>query len=387
MDKFNILPGVLSYEKKLIPSDGYFYGVFWDDISWEQDIDNKNVCTALKIREKTVRGTNSTYKTISRTDAAAGGVGKKSYMEDANIQTVDTCFLGKDQDTLRLSFTLKILPMTGKPSACDNEEFQDRSLTVIKDYIKEDKFKELAKRYAWNIASGRFLWRNRVGAKAVKVTVSYENEDKNGKGFIVFNALGFSLRDFENIEKDQKENFEMLTNKIASVLSSGLNEDDIGKGYVYSHLLLNIDAYALIGRAQEVYPSEEFIGKDKDAQKKEGDKSKVLYSVTGKTYEKQAAMHSQKIGNALRTIDTWYPLPTSKNNGVVEQLSPIPIEVYGSVTHEGIAYRKKDRKAGHDFFNLFKKFINQDNISVEDKYYVIAMLIRGGVFGEKKETE
>jgi len=40
-------------------------------------------------------------------------------------------------------------------------------------------------------------------------------------------------------------------------------------------------------------------------------------------------MHSQKIGNALRTIDTWYE--KSKESG------PIAIEAYGSVTPQGEA--------------------------------------------------
>ena len=63
-------------------------------------------------------------------------------------------------------------------------------------------------------------------------------------------------------------------------------------------LLLEIEAYAKVGNAQEVYPSEELV-----LDKGKGDKSKILYSVND-----TAAMHSQKIGNALRTIDTSYPV-------------------------------------------------------------------------------
>lgn len=63
--------------------------------------------------------------------------------------------------------------------------------------------------------------------------------------------------------------------------------------------MLHIDCYAQVGQAQEVYPSEELI-LDKNNNKNK--KSKVLYAV-----KDHAAMHSQKIGNALRSIDTWYP--------------------------------------------------------------------------------
>lgn len=50
-------------------------------------------------------------------------------------------------------------------------------------------------------------------------------------------------------------------------------------------------------------------------------KSKVLYQIDG-----IAALHSQKVGNALRTIDDWYPDATEL------ALGPIAVEPYGSVT-------------------------------------------------------
>lgn len=50
-------------------------------------------------------------------------------------------------------------------------------------------------------------------------------------------------------------------------------------------------------KVKEVYPSEELV-----LDKGKGERSKILYHVND-----VAAMHSQKLGNALRTIDTWYP--------------------------------------------------------------------------------
>ena len=84
-------------------------------------------------------------------------------------------------------------------------------------------------------------------------------------------------------------------------------------------------------------------------------------------------MHSQKIGNALRTIDTWYP--------EVEELGPIAVEPYGSVTNRGKAYRQPKQKA--DFYTLLDSWIIKDALlSAEQQHYVIATLIRGGVFGD-----
>jgi len=86
-------------------------------------------------------------------------------------------------------------------------------------------------------------------------------------------------------------------------------------------------------------------------------------------------MHSQKIGNALRTIDTWYPALDDVTTG------PIAVEPYGAVTNLGKAYRNPKDKA--DFFTLFDRFAcGEDLSSKDDKHYVMAVLVRGGVFGE-----
>src|SRR5690606_38481769 len=97
-------------------------------------------------------------------------------------------------------------------------------------------------------------------------------------------------------------------------------------------------------------------------------KSKTLYDVGG-----VAAIHSQKIGNALRTIDTWYP--EAADNG------PIAVEPYGSVTTQGKAYRQPKEK--QDFYNLLDGWVIKDKVpALEQQHFVIATLVRGGVFGE-----
>ena len=86
-----------------------------------------------------------------------------------------------------------------------------------------------------------------------------------------------------------------------------------------------------------------------------------------------AAIHSQKIGNALRTIDTWYP--GADENG------PIAVEPYGSVTTQGKAWRQP--KAKMDFYTLLDGWIVDDKVPpVEQQHFVVATLIRGGVFGK-----
>src|SRR5690606_4172147 len=114
-----------------------------------------------------------------------------------------------------------------------------------------------------------------------------------------FNALELSLREFTDTED---------VRSLATVIDQGLS----GK----AHVLLEIVAHARIGNGQEVFPSQELI---LDRGDKKGQKSKTLYSVTDLAANvPQAAIHSQKIGNALRTIDTWYPDS--------QELGPIAVE-------------------------------------------------------------
>lgn len=148
---------VLAFEKKLVPSDGYLYGT-----SWEKRTEQ----TALKLIEKSVRGTISNRL---KPAVASDPLKLNAEVEKANLQKVDACALGENQDTLKVSFTLKVLGGVENPSACNNESFLNSYQAAAKNYIEQYGFNELAKRYALNIANARFLWRNRVGSEKVEV--------------------------------------------------------------------------------------------------------------------------------------------------------------------------------------------------------------------------
>jgi len=325
---------VLAFEKKLVPSDGYLYGTTWKERSTAKAI-------PLKLNEKSVRGTISNrLKPAVQNDPLK----LNAEVEKPNLQKVDACALGEHQDTLRLSFTLKVLGGIDKPSASNGPLFNDAYPRKAQAYIEQTGFTELAKRYALNIANGRYLWRNRVGAEKIEVVV------RIGESELKFDGTQFSLRDFNTDGQD----LQILTDNIAAALSGNL-----------PYLLISVEAYALIGNAQEVYPSEELV-----LDKGKGDKSKILYEVNG-----VAALHSQKIGNALRTIDTWYP------SFADVQIGPIAIEPYGSVTNLGKAFRNPKEKA--DFYTLFDRFVLGDKLTdPNQEHYVMAVLVRGGVFGQ-----
>ena len=60
---------------------------------------------------------------------------------------------------------------------------------------------------------------------------------------------------------------------------------------------------------------------------------------------------------------------------------PIPVEPYGSVTTQGRAYRKPTDKV--DFYSLLDNWLLKDKEPTpEQQHFVMATLIRGGVFGD-----
>jgi len=331
---------VLAFERKLANSDAIMSAGNWNERHQSSD------WPAVRIQEKAVRGTISNrLKSAVASDPAK----LDAEIQKPNLQRVDVATLPFDADTLKVTFSLRVLGNLMIPSACNDQGYQAILGEKIGEYIQEFQFHELAGRYAENLANGRFLWRNRVGAEAVEVRIT-QLEDQRPKAVWTFDALQFSLRQFSQPQGD------LLA--LAEVIRQGL----LGN----SHALLLVEAFVRLGVGQEVFPSQELVLDQSN--NKEGKKSKFLYQVN-----EVAAMHSQKIGNALRTIDTWYPQ--------VDELGPIAVEPYGSVTNRGTAYRQPKEKL--DFYNLLDSWMIKDQTPpVDQQHYVMATLIRGGVFGE-----
>lgn len=330
---------VLAFERKLDPSDALFFAGAWSDradaSAWQP------VC----LREKSVRGTISNRLKTKDQDPAK----LDAAIENPNLQKVDVAALPADADTLRARFTLRVLGGTGKPSACNDAAYQRRLQETVQSYAQRPGFGELARRYSYNLANGRFLWRNRIGAEQVEVEVAHMVDGQADTRW-VFDALSLPLRSF-----GASGAAETAWNELAALIESGLNGT--------RHVLLEITAYARVGAGQEVFPSQELI-----LDRGRGDKSKTLYHV-----DHIAGIHSQKLGNAIRTIDNWYP--------DAGELGPIAVEPYGSVTTQGKAYRQPKAKA--DFYTLLDNWVLKGKVPDEgDQHYVMAVLVRGGVFGE-----
>lgn len=330
------IPSVLSFSKKLSPSDGLFSGT-----SQQPD----SPVTPLNIQTRTVRGTCAFRRTSRGTDKSRIS---SPDIHDPNIQNMDFCMLGPEQDVFILRFSLKITGGLPFPAACNNECFRQGYQAVIRDYLKREQCRELSKRYAHNIACGRFLWRNRIGAEHINVVVDNRSTEKKQQW--IFDAGKYSLRHFEQTDNSVRD----LGGHIAAALSS-----DEGA------LSLVITARVRTGKGQEVYPSCEFV-----VNKRKGGKSRILCNIDG-----AAGMHSQKIGNALRSVDTWYPAFSDLSAGA----GVIAADPFGAVTHLGAVFRPPG--SGQDFYTLFEKWVSGKILPAHEENYVVAVLIRGGVFG------
>lgn len=319
------LPSMLAFERKLETSDALMFSGVWENIAtsekWQE----------IPITKRQNRSTQSAEGTSDADKIKPNPVSSDS--DDANLPL--------KHDTLKVSFSMRVIGNLGDPFGCNSPVFSDAIKSKTAAFKQGEGVGTLAYRYAYNIANGRFLWRNRVGAEDIKILV------KAGGSAFKFNAYDFSLSEFE------KSSNNVDLQQLTAIIAEGLKGDE------KSFVLIEVDAYVKLGYQQHVFPSQEM---------NMGEKGKVLFKLDG-----CAAIHNVKIGNAIRTIDTWY-------NRYAEQKQPIAIEPFGAVTQIGDAFRKNEKEG--DLYHLMVNWVNDKDVTPEQQMYVAANLIRGGVFSK-----
>ncbi|ARQ46594.1 type I-F CRISPR-associated protein Csy3 [Oxalobacter formigenes] len=349
------LPGVLSFQRCMFPTDALFYNLY-----------SGKDKTALPVIRHGIRGTQNINKTWSE-KATEATVASAKRDEVSNIQTTDSAKLDVSANALSVQFDLRFIDLSDALFACaagkgdsmdDIKTFRDNVAQFI-DKAKNGKgIVEVACRYARNIANGRFLWRNRTIAESIQIRVD-DSDEKSASGFsVTFNALDVPLNTFDNISEDEK--------KLADVIVKGLKGDRQAR--------LRISARVDFGMQGplEVFPSQNYL------ENKSRGFARSLYFVGGIPskqeahtieYLGQAAIRDQKISNALRTIDTWYP-------GFENRNIPIPVEPNGASLDAQQFFRADNKSSG---FRLMEKITDLDP-DTEDGMFLLACIIRGGVY-------
>lgn len=348
----------LSFERKIEVSNGIFKqspNASFDLSSYEE----RNV----KIINSSFIGTQSSRDIDNST---------KGDESKANIQNGDKAFLDYGCKDLIVEFNCKILPVLKPWSApLEAQEHIEQYISLYKENIS---FKELAERFALNFINGRWLWRNRMIAREIDIQIELLLNGNNKEKLlfkdikkISLNKMKYDFIENEKVNEEEKHNFEKLT----KVIQDGFENKNFAIFNVKA-ILKNVD------EGQEVFPSQRF-------EKNSKDRSLSYIEINN---EKCAIFHSQKISNAIKTIDDFY----EKDAKFV-----LPIEPYGTKLDVSHAFRKTNTK--NDVFTLFDNvFLKNNNteyssetdlqgkfanLTEEEKnkhHFLIANMIRGFLY-------
>ncbi len=344
------LPGVLSFQRCLLVTDALFFNLFPDGVT-----------SPLPVVRHGIRGTQNINKTGKKEVSSAGSVVRG---EVSNIQTTDSAKLDPGAEKLRVRFEVRFLDISAALFACapgktdssdDLLAFREGLNRFIEKGKQSTGLEEVACRYARNLANGRFLWRNRAVAEHVLVRV----KDKSGLN-VCFDALQVPLNTFAEYSDDEKA--------VAGRILEGL------RGRRDTSLLVEADVDFGVRGALEVFPSQNYL------EDKARGFARPLYCVGEAPANQdrhsvqergQAALRDQKVGNAIRTIDTWYPEYAGRG-------LPIPVEPNGASLDAQLFFRGEKDTSG---FTYMLRVADMAPDTPEGMF-LLACIIRGGVFSE-----
>lgn len=339
--------GMLAFARSIQITEGVFFGVRTN----AEPI-------PVEVLTKGVRGQSS--------EDNAKNAGK------SNPQAVEFAVVPQGCNGIELHFSVRVLDCAMQPHACGVPKVSRAYEELATAYKDRGGFRRLAELYTWNIANGRFAWRNRWQTDTAEVRVDF------GERKIVFNPLHEGLRDLDTpvgidvmakaMLLGGREELEAFINQFATALH------ERARAFTFSVVWA-----AAMQPGQEVFPSQEYI-RDEEAAKQETASrvyAKLPRFIGGRAMQ-QASMHSQKIGAALRHIDIWH------GN---EEYGAIAVNPYGGVQETSDVLRNKGSKLS--FYDLRRKpealfaalTANTEDEIPGDVHFVMANLVRGGVFG------
>lgn len=277
-----------------------------------------------------------------------------------NPQRVESAFMPENKPYLKVSFSAKYLANSRAPHMCNNLAVGGLFKDVVRHYTRLEGFQYLGLRYAVPLATGMWMWRNNDEAfeKRIKITVVSSAKQQVFEFNPGYNAFSYA----ELTAADQKK-----VTELGSL---------IGHHLAHEPLAINVEAVYHMGGGTQAYPSQEMVMGDRD----KGDLSRTLYKVSQGGIKNQAALHEQKIGNAMRCIDDWHGH---------EQFGVQAVEPLGVVSTHQASTRVESKR---DFFSLCKsKLVLWRNelesakslatiTDLHDLHYVMAVLVRGGAF-------
>lgn len=347
-------PPMLAFTRSLETSEAVMFGGYSA---------NPAVRAPVEVTVTGQRGQSSQEK-LNKDKAGASKAGL------SNPQMVEIARLPVDCDQLIIEAGLRIMPNAAQPSATDSPDSYEAFAKLAKLYSEAGGFEVLAARYLENIANGRFAWRNRTLSNAASVVVNF------GENRIVFDPFALNPDEILGLDAVKNALVEGAANDVDALI------DHMARGLRETPVDLTFAWIGSVLPNTEVYPSQEYKYTADKAEK--GAPSRLLASIRSRIEGemiRQAAMHSQKIGAALRSIDDWHDSPF---------YGAIPVNPFGGVQEAGIALRHQNKKAP-SLYDLTKKpalFLEdlENGVLTDNTHFLMACLIRGGVYGSSKEA-
>jgi len=366
------LPGVMAFRRGHVVSDAEMFNIFDDKDPSPVFVFRHGIRGVQNVNEG--KGNANPWEKAPKTGVA----GERSV---SNIQTTDSAKVASDAKGMLVRFEMRFLNIEDLLDSCSSSDKENQKMAreTIADFLerakKSDGLYEIACRYARNIANGRWLWRNSSMASSIEISVyekSFNKKEAEKKRIGHFsNALDVPRKVFDNYSPEEKA----VANEILRQM----------KGESLSGLIVEAHLHFSVSGAFEVYPSQNYI--EKKRTDKGGGLTKSLYKLnySGKSDNDdddikivgRAAIRDQKIFNAIRTIDTWYP--RYEEVGV-----PIAVEPLGA----NLSLQDFYRPGKHCSFEIALRLAQLDPNS-NDGMFMIAAIERGGVYGDsdKKKEE
>ena len=317
----------------------------------------------LMVMRHGIRGTQNVNKEGDEKTSAAG---ESKARDVSNIQQTDTAKLHPEASALVVKFGISFLPVSDTLFASamatgEKDEAEYRSfLSSLEDFVarasQSDGLTEVANRYARNILNGRWLWRNRTIAKKINVTVI--------QGDVVIADI-----DGLSIPMNHFNDYSEAEIALGQVIRDGLSGDN-----TLPSIAIRARVVFPVAGAVEVFPSQNYLETKAKGFARPLYHLKVGVSKSENDIQEigMAAIRDQKIGNAIRTFDTWYPDFDSVKK-------PIPVEPNGASLDAKRFFRPVSGRDSVSSFKIATK-LNLIDPNSNEGMFMIASLIRGGVY-------
>lgn len=293
-----------------------------------------------------------------------------------NPQRTESAKTDPESTGMMVRFSFSTITLDNAIFACNQGDFRASVQAFIERFRGSGEIQEVCSRYSRNILNGRWLWRNRILGKSI--TVSVESSLQPGET-IKADATPRPQHAFGGYTEAERRLAEFLLESLT--------------GTPAQFKVKAVIDFGMTG-CFEVFPSQNYVsekpkGFARSIYKINRINRRELLQIMSKndadTYSGDivhmgdAAIRDQKVGNAIRTIDTWYEGET--------EAAPIPVEPKGANIETNEVKREK--------CHVFDMLLDIDSINPSsdgeplnrEAMFILGNLIRGFLAGEKNESK